>query len=166
MAPDWGGDGVIPRRPWSPDPWLSVSQLRGEEDDRGLGMSPEQQPQPEHKPVKASGATASRLQLGTGPGWADRNQKPWSHGGVGAFGGGCGGDRTWRQLPDLSLTPAQGAPAHPSHLLRGCPTTAADTNFSAFTASQLLVLCGCFQSKLQLLATGQADKSRGRVVGA
>ena len=90
MAPDWGGDGVIPRRPWSPDPWLSVSQLRGEEDDRGLGMSPEQQLQPEHKPVKASGATASRLQLGTGPGWADRNQKPWSHGGVGAFGGAVG----------------------------------------------------------------------------
>lgn len=73
---------------------------------------------------------------------------------------------TWRQLPVLSLTPAQGAPAHPSHLLRGRPSTAADTNFFASTASQLLVLCGCFQSKLQLLATGQADKPRGRAVGA
>ena len=30
----------------------------GEEEDRALGMRPEQQPQPEHKPVKASGATA------------------------------------------------------------------------------------------------------------
>ena len=89
-GPDWGGDGVIPRRPWSPDPWLSVSQLQGEEDDRGLGMRPEQQPQPEHKPVKASGATASRLQLATGPGWADRNQEPWSHSGWGVLGGAVG----------------------------------------------------------------------------
>lgn len=93
MALDWGGDGETPRRPWSPDPWLSVSQLRGEEDDRAHGMRPEQQPQPEHKPVKASGATASRLQLATGPGWADRNQESWSHGGVRGYRGAVGETR-------------------------------------------------------------------------
>lgn len=164
MAQDWEGNGVIPRRPWPPDPWLSVSQLWGEEEDRGLGMRPEQQLQPEHKPVKASGATPFPLQLPTGPGWADGNQESWSHGGVGGLGG-LWGRQDVEAAPGSQPDSCPGAPAHPSHLLRGRPSIAADTNFSAFTASQLLVLCGGFQSKLQLLAPGQADKPRGELLG-
>lgn len=60
--------------------WPGLSWLQGEKDvvcvpDLGLGAGPVQL-QPEHKPVMASGATASCSSSGQDPGWADTNQEP------------------------------------------------------------------------------------------
>ena len=71
--------------------------------------------------------------------------------------GGAVGRQDVEAAPGSQPDFCPGAPAHPSHPLRGHPSIAADTNFSAFRAPQLLVLCGGFQSKRQLLAPGQAD---------